>query len=92
VGYVVLVPVLQRYPPRSTFEFRARRGRFVVRAQGDAAALGLVSLIPEEIDRHLSVLEYLAASGLDPVPGPLWTEMAPTLGDRVEKPFPPWSE
>ena len=70
---VALGPVLQRSPTRTTCAILADQGQFVVKIYDDAAALGLGNPAPEEIDQHLSVLEYLAGRDFGHAPGLLRT-------------------
>jgi Ser/Thr protein kinase RdoA (MazF antagonist) len=60
LDHVVRGSILQQGSTRITFAIRAVQGQFVVKVYDDDAALGLVNPDLEEIDQHLSILDYLA--------------------------------
>jgi Ser/Thr protein kinase RdoA (MazF antagonist) len=64
---------LQHSPNRITFAIHADQGAFVIKVYDDVAALGLVNPSLEEIDQHLSILDYLAGRDFGHAPSLLRT-------------------
>lgn len=76
--HVVPDATLQQYPTRRVVAIRSDQGRFVVKVYEDEWALGLVGSSSAEIDRRLSIFNYLARTGFRRAPALLNTK----TGDR----------
>ncbi len=76
--HVVLGSTLHQYPTRHVLAIRSDQGRFVVKVYKDEWALGLAGPFFAEIDRRLSIFDYLARKGFRRAPSLLKTK----AGDR----------